>query len=79
MESAGLVTRRRDPQNRRLHVVQLTADGEALFPRLRAAATAFDRQLRAGLTESETGQLESLLARLRDNVGAEARQAPAGQ
>src|ERR1700759_1828343 len=38
MESAGLVTRRRDPQNRRLHVVQLTADGEALFPRLRAAA-----------------------------------------
>jgi MarR family transcriptional regulator for hemolysin len=78
MESAGLVTRRRDPQNRRLHVVQLTADGEALFPRLRAAAMAFDRQLRAGLTESETGQLESLLARLRDNVGAEARQAPPG-
>jgi MarR family transcriptional regulator, transcriptional regulator for hemolysin len=71
MESAGLVTRRRDPANRRLHLVELTPAGDALFLRLRAAATAFDRRLRAGLSDDELGQLDTLLTRLRDNaVGA---------
>jgi MarR family transcriptional regulator for hemolysin len=68
MESAGLVTRERDPANRRLHVVRLTPDGEALFLRLRDAAVAFDSRLRTGLSESEISQLETLLTKLRDNV-----------
>ena len=68
MESAGLVTRRRDPANRRLHLVELTPAGDALFLRLRDAAMAFDRRLRAGLSEGEVSQLEALLTRLRDNV-----------
>jgi MarR family transcriptional regulator, transcriptional regulator for hemolysin len=68
MESAGLVTRRRDPGNRRMHLVELTPDGDALFLRLVQAATAFDARLRAGLTEHDIGQLETLLTRLRDNV-----------
>jgi MarR family transcriptional regulator, transcriptional regulator for hemolysin len=69
MESAGLVTRRRDPANRRLHLVELTPEGDALFLLLRDAAAAFDRRLHTGLSESETSQLEALLTRLRDNVG----------
>ena len=68
MESAGLVTRRRDPANRRLHLVELTPAGDALFLRLRDAATAFDRRLHAGLSEGDVDQLEALLTRLRDNV-----------
>jgi len=68
MESAGLVTRRRDPANRRLHLVELTPVGDALFLRLRDAAAAFDRRLRGGLSEDEVGQLEALLTKLRDNV-----------
>ena len=68
MESAGLVTRRRDPANRRMHLVELTPAGDALFLRLRDAAAAFDRRLRAGLSEGEVSQLEALLTRLRDNV-----------
>ena len=68
MESAGLVTRRRDPANRRLHLVELTPAGDALFLRLRDVATAFDRRLRAGLSEGDVGQLEALLTRFRDNV-----------
>ena len=68
MESAGLVTRRRDPANRRLHLVELTPAGDALFVRLRDAATAFDQRLRAGLSDRELGQLAALLTRLRDNV-----------
>jgi MarR family transcriptional regulator, transcriptional regulator for hemolysin len=68
MESAGLVTRRRDPDNRRLHLVDLTPAGDALFLRMRQAAMAFDAKLRTGLTEHDVGQLEALLTRLRDNV-----------
>jgi len=68
MESAGLVTRRRDPANRRLHLVELTPAGDALFLRLRDAAMAFDSRLRAGLSDSEVSQLETLLTRLRENV-----------
>ena len=68
MESAGLVTRRRDPANRRLHLVELTPVGDALFLRLRDAATAFDQRLRAGLSDGDVGQLEALLTRLRNNV-----------
>ena len=68
MESAGLVTRRRDPRNRRLHLVELTPDGDALFARLREVAFAFDQRLRAGLTEHDVDRFEALLARLRDNV-----------
>src|SRR6202035_6137658 len=72
MESGGLVTRRRDPRNRRLHLVELTPEGDALFFRLRDAATAFDQQLRTGLSDTEASQLEALLAKLRDNVSPHA-------
>jgi MarR family transcriptional regulator for hemolysin len=68
MESAGLVTRRRDPENRRLHLVEMTPQGDALFFRMRDAAMAFDQRLRTGLSQPEVDQLEELLARLRDNV-----------
>ena len=68
MESAGLVTRRRDPENRRTHLVELTPAGDALFLRLRDAAMAFDQQLRSGLSGRDIEQLEQLLTRLRGNV-----------
>jgi MarR family transcriptional regulator for hemolysin len=68
MEADGLVTRRRDPANRRVHVVELTEAGEELFHRLRTAAVAFDRRLRAGLSDEETTELARLLGKLRENV-----------
>lgn len=69
MDAQGLITRRRDPANRRVHLVELTPDGERTFVRLRGAAAAFDRRLRRGLTDSEERQLRSLLDRLAGNVG----------
>jgi MarR family transcriptional regulator for hemolysin len=68
MEADGLLTRRRDPANRRVHLVELTAGGDAAFHRLRGAATEFDRRLRAGLSEAEQARLLALLDRLRANV-----------
>ena len=68
MDEQGLVTRRRDPANRRVHQVELTEAGEDAFQRLRGAATAFDQRLRAGLSGDEVSQLEALLGRLAANV-----------
>lgn len=68
MESAGLVTRRRDPENRRLHLVELTPAGDALFARMRDAAAAFDARLRTGFSQPDVDRLEELLTELRDNV-----------
>jgi hypothetical protein len=48
----GLITRRRDNTNRRIHVVELTGTGEEAFLRLRRAAQTFDKQLREGTTLS---------------------------
>jgi MarR family transcriptional regulator for hemolysin len=68
METDGLLVRRRDENNRRIHVVELTEGGEAAFLRLRDAAVAFDRRLRRGLTAAEVASLEGLLGRLAANV-----------
>lgn len=68
MEAGGLVTRRRDPANRRIHQVELTEAGEALFHQLREAVVAFDQRLRAGLSEKDISTFVKVLAALRDNV-----------
>ncbi len=68
MEADGLVARRGDATNRRIRLVELTKKGEALFLELRAAAVAFDRHLRAGLSADDVEALERLLGRLGENV-----------
>jgi len=68
MDAQGLVTRRRDPANRRVHVVELTEAGEAAFLRLRDAALAFDERLRRGFSDRDLSDLEGLLGRLERNV-----------
>jgi MarR family transcriptional regulator for hemolysin len=69
METDGLLTRRRDQSNRRIHVIELTDDGEAAFLRLRDAAIAFDERLRRGMTTAELTSLEEALGRLVANLG----------
>lgn len=68
MEADGLLTRRRDPRNRRVHLVELTEDGEAAFHRMREAAVTFDRRLRGDLDDAEITELERLLDRLHTHV-----------
>jgi MarR family transcriptional regulator for hemolysin len=68
MELNGLITRTRDPKNRRIHQVELTEQGQALFLQLLTAAVAHDARLRAGLDDEEIAQLGHLLNRLHQNV-----------
>jgi MarR family transcriptional regulator, transcriptional regulator for hemolysin len=70
MEADGLVSRRRDPANRRVHVVELTVRGDGAFERMRGAAADFDRRLRAGLSDAEIARLGAWLDRLQENVSS---------
>lgn len=70
METDGLVVRRRDPANRRVHLLEMTAAGEAAFVRMAVAAGEHDGRLRAGFADDELAQLRALLVRLRGNVGS---------
>ncbi len=71
MEAGGLVARQRDPENRRIQRVELTAAGEAAFQRMRRAAMAFDQRLRLGVTADDVTSLTRLLDHLRSNVTEE--------
>jgi MarR family transcriptional regulator for hemolysin len=66
MEHDGLLTRRRDPVNRRNHIVEITPAGERTFLRLAVAAQGFDARLRSSFTAAELAKLHSLL----DQLGA---------
>jgi MarR family transcriptional regulator for hemolysin len=68
METHGLITRNREADNRRVHRVRLTEQGEQLFHRLAHQARAHDKRLRSGFTEDELATLDQLLARMRANV-----------
>lgn len=70
METAGLVTRRRDPRNRRVHQVELTDTGEATFYVLLDKVVDFDERLRHGFSDRDLTQLRRLLDRLAANATA---------
>lgn len=68
LELAGLVVRMRDPQNRRVHLVDLTPAGQAWFHEMLATVVAFDARLRNGLSDDEVAAAHALLDRLQANV-----------
>jgi MarR family transcriptional regulator for hemolysin len=68
MERDGLITRARDPENRRVQRVELTPKGIEAFDRLRTVAMDFDSRLRDGVDEEEAAAFGDLLDRLEGNV-----------
>ncbi len=64
LESAGLVERRRDPLDRRRHVVQMTAAGRKAHERLRRLSQRLEDEFLASLDEAERRELHTLLLRL---------------
>jgi DNA-binding MarR family transcriptional regulator len=61
LEEAGWTERRRDPDDRRRHVVDLTAEGRRALHRARRAQETLEAEMLGALDESEREQLRSLL------------------
>lgn len=76
MDAGGLITRRRDPGNRRVHLVELTRAGEEAFNQMRRAAFAFNDRLRTGFDDDELAEFERVLDRLHGNVAGEQQPGP---
>ena len=70
LESTALVARTRDPANRRPYTITLTPAGDELFVRLRAAAVAFDRRLRDGISDRRIADLRDVLIALSNNLAS---------
>lgn len=64
MEQRELVTRRRDPSDRRAHVVALTTTGQNALAGIAPAVAAAKAELLAPLSATEQDQLRELLIRL---------------
>jgi len=64
MEEAGLVERRRDPEDRRRQVVVMTPAGKKTLVKVRAVAQQLDDEFLAPLTAEQRKQLQKLLLAL---------------
>lgn len=64
LEERGFVERRRDPKDRRRHLVRMTADGTRTLRRLRALTRRIEDQFLEPLSEQERADLHELLRRL---------------
>jgi DNA-binding MarR family transcriptional regulator len=68
LEEKGLIRRSRCPDDRRLVNLELTEQGNAAMPRMRAASVKVLNHFLAGFTKVEARQLEGFLARMLENA-----------
>ncbi|HJP76837.1 MAG TPA: MarR family transcriptional regulator [Pseudonocardiaceae bacterium] len=67
LERRGAIERRRNPDDRRLHAVYLTEEGQALMRSVGQVAMAHGADLTSALDDSERAQLQRLLLRIAED------------
>jgi MarR family transcriptional regulator for hemolysin len=68
LERAGIVQRRRDPDNRRAVLVELTEAGHALHGRLLEIVIEFNKRLHRDVSETDVKHLFAVLETLERNA-----------
>ena len=69
LEDEGLIVRRRDPADRRRHIVELSKEGRAQIAAAERAIAKVEQKLFAGIDDAEREQLLGLLAKVADTSG----------
>jgi DNA-binding MarR family transcriptional regulator len=69
LEERGYATRRRDPEDRRRHLVEVSEDGIAVLDQVSAVMDAVEADLLEGLEPGEREQLEGLLTSIWERSG----------
>jgi len=67
LEQKGLIRRAQLPDDRRKVGLELTPEGKAVYPKLRAASAAVQNRFLRGFTRSEVRQLELFMQRMLSN------------
>src|SRR4051812_5835389 len=69
LEERGYATRRRDPQDRRRHLVEVSKKGIAVIDKMAEAMDGVEDELLEGFEPAERAELERLLAAVWDRSG----------
>ncbi len=69
LEEDGLIVRRRDPEDRRRHIVEVSKEGRARLAAAERAAKAVEERLFTGLDSEQRKELLGLLAEVADSSG----------
>jgi DNA-binding MarR family transcriptional regulator len=69
LEADGLIVRKRDPQDRRRHIVEVSAKGSARLEEAKKIAATVEEELLAGLDAEQRSELLVLLAQVADSSG----------
>jgi DNA-binding MarR family transcriptional regulator len=69
LEADGLIVRKRDPEDRRRHIVEVSAKGSARLEDAKQIAAKVEEELLAGLDSGQREELLVLLAQVADSSG----------
>jgi DNA-binding MarR family transcriptional regulator len=69
LEEDGLIVRRRDPNDRRRHIVELTKEAQTRLAKAEKVAQSVEKEFFGGLNDDERAQLRLLLACVADATG----------
>jgi DNA-binding MarR family transcriptional regulator len=69
LEERGYATRRRDPEDRRRHIVEVSKKGLAVIDKTSEVMNEVEAELLAGLEPDERAQLETLLTGIWNGTG----------
>ena len=69
LEADGLIVRKRDPEDRRRHIVEVSTKGSARLEDAKKVAATVEEELLAGLDADQRTELLGLLAQVADSSG----------